>query len=80
MKTLAIEAPTAETAQSLRRALADFAPAVIEQDAVAFVVRVDLAGADVGSVLSAIQHYVASSQSKSALIDLDGDTYMLEAR
>ena len=78
MKTLSIEAPTAETAQSLRRALADFEPKVIEQER--FVVRVDLANADVGSVLSAIQHYVASCQAGSALIDLDGDTYMMEAR
>jgi len=78
MKTLSIEAPTAETAQSLRRALADFEPKVIEEER--FVVRIDLANADVGSVLSAIQNYVASCQAGSALIDLDGDTYMMEAR
>lgn len=78
MKTLSIEAPTAETAQSLRRALADFEPKVIEEER--FVVRIDLANADVGSVLSAIQNYVASCQAGSALIDLDGRTYMMEAR
>jgi hypothetical protein len=80
MKTLSIEARTAETAESLRRALADFEPEVIEQDTETFVVGVDLADAEVGSVLSAIQHYVASCQAGSALIDLDGDTYIMEAR
>jgi hypothetical protein len=82
MKTLSIEARTAETAQGLRSALADFEPEVIEQDQETFAVRVDLAlygGADIGSVLRAIQQYVASYQTGSALIDLDGCTYTMEA-
>ena len=83
MKSLSIEARTAETAQGLRSALADFEPEVIEQDPEAFVVRVDLSpygGSDIGSVLSAIQRYIASCQARSALIELDGRTYMIEAR
>jgi hypothetical protein len=84
MKMLSIEARTAETAQGLRGALANFEPEVIEQDdAETFVVRVNLSpsgGADVASVLSAIQKYVASRQVGSALINLDGHTYMMEAR
>ena len=83
MKSLSIEARTAETAQGLRSALADFEPEVIEQDPKTFVVRVDLSpygGSDIGSVLSAIQRYIASCQARSALIELDGRTYMIEAR
>ena len=83
MKSLSIEARTAETADRLRSALADFDPEVIEQDPETFVVRVDLSlhgGAGIGSVLSAIQRYIASYQAGSALIELDGRTYMMEAR
>ena len=83
MKTLSIEARTAETAQGLCSALANFEPEVVEQDPETFVVSVDLSlsgGADIGSVLSAIQQYVASCHAGSALIDLDGRTYMMEAR
>jgi hypothetical protein len=82
MKTLSIEARTAETAQGLRSALADFGPKVIEQDPETFVVRVDLSphgGADIGSVLRAVQQYVRSCQAASALIELDGRTYTIEA-
>jgi hypothetical protein len=81
MKTLSIEARTAETAQGLRNALANFNAEVIEQDET-FVVRVDLSpygGVDIDSVLTAIQQYVAECQAGSALIDLDGRTYMMEA-
>ncbi|HEV8103847.1 MAG TPA: hypothetical protein VGP69_08945 [Gaiellaceae bacterium] len=82
MKTLSIEARTTETAEGLRSALANFNTEVIEQDAETFVVRVDLSlhgGVDIGSVLTAIRQYVASCQAGSALIDLDGRTYMMEA-
>jgi hypothetical protein len=83
MKSLSIEARTAETAERLRSALADFEPKVIEQDPETFVVTVGLSpygGADIGSVLSAIQRYIANCQAGSALIELDGRTYMMEAR
>jgi hypothetical protein len=81
VKTLSIEARTAETAEGLRNALAIFNAEVIEQYPETFVVRVDLSpygGADINSVLSAIQQYVAARQAGSALIDLDGRSYMME--
>jgi hypothetical protein len=82
VKTLSIEARTAETAQALRSALAAFNAEMIEQGPETFVVRVDLSpnsDTDIGSVLSAIQQYVAEQQAGSALIDLDGRTYMMES-
>jgi hypothetical protein len=81
VRTLSIEARTAETAQGLRSALANFNAELIERDET-FVVRVDLSpygGVDINSALTAIQQYVADGQAGSALIDLDGRTYMMEA-
>jgi hypothetical protein len=82
VKTLSIEARTAEMAHGLRTALAIFNAEVIEQDPETFVVTVPLSPygkADINSVLSAIQQYVAERQAGSAQIDLDGRTYMMEA-
>ncbi len=80
MRTLSIQARTAETAQCLHNALATFGAEVIEQDDT-FAVRVDLShgGADIGSLLNAIQRYVAECQAGSALIHLDGRTYTMAA-
>jgi hypothetical protein len=79
---LSIEARTADTAQGLRSALATFNAEVVEQDPETFLVRVDLSpygGVDIGAVLTAVQQYVAECQAGSALVDLDGCTYMMEA-
>ena len=80
MRTLSIQARTAETAHHLHNALATFGAEVIEQDDT-FAVRVDLsdAGADIASLLNAIERYVADCEAGPALIDLDGRTYTMAA-
>ena len=80
MRTLSIQARTAETAHHLHKALATFGAEVIQQDDT-FAVRVDLShgGAEIGSLLNVIQRHVAEWQAGSALIDLDGRTYTMAA-
>jgi hypothetical protein len=79
VKTLSIEAASAEAAYGLHSALAPFGPELMERET--FVVRVDLSNREdeVGSVLHAIQEYVNARQGGPALIDWDGRTYSMEA-
>lgn len=75
-----MEIRTAEKARDLREALANFNAELTEQAPGTYSVRVDLsqAGADIASVLHAVQQYVTSAELGSALIDLDGCTYTME--
>ena len=81
MRTLSIEADSTESAQSICAALSAFGAEVLEREDRGTVVRVKLTGSsgEIVSLLNAIQDYVSARSTGTAVIELDGRSYLMDA-
>lgn len=78
MQTLSIEAASRESADKLRTALDAFGA---EVDAARPVVRVALTrgSEEIVELLNAIRRYVEGQAERTAVIELDGRSYLMDA-